>query len=314
MTSSDRRSDSIYRGRFAPSPTGPLHFGSLVTATASYLQAQAAGGEWLVRIEDIDPPREMPAATEKILATLRAHAFEWSGDVLYQSESRFDAPLQALLDQDLAFWCACSRKQVQAAAGFTGVMGPIYPGTCRNAQLVSNNGDHLAIRVRAADTTITFDDYLYGSIECALATEIGDFIVRRADGLVAYALAVAVDDHSQGITEVVRGADLLNFTPAQIFLQQLLDLDTPKYLHVPVAVNKSGVKLSKQTGASPIDDTKPAENLVRCLEFLQQEPPPSLASGSLSEIWHWARANWRPRQLAPIVKNAADQANLFSNK
>ncbi len=267
-----------------------------------------------MRIEDIDPPRETPGAAEKILATLRAHGFEWSGDVLYQSESRFDATWQALLDKDLAFWCACSRKKVLADARFTGAMGPVYPGTCRNAQLVPNNGDHLAIRVRTADTTITFDDYLYGSIQCALATEIGDFIVRRADGLVAYALAVALDDHSQGITEVVRGADLLNFTPAQIFLQQLLDLGTPKYLHVPVAVNQSGVKLSKQTGASPIDDAKPGQNLVRCLEFLQQDPPPSLASGSPAQIWRWARTNWRPRRLAPMVKNAADQAKLFSNK
>jgi glutamyl-Q tRNA(Asp) synthetase len=268
----------------------------------------AAGGEWLLRIEDIDPPREMPTATERILATLQAHGFEWTGAVQYQSksQSQFDTALTMLLDKDLVFRCACSRKQVRAKATLTGAIGPIYPGTCRNAQLTEEGGAKLAIRVRATKTKIAFDDVLYGRLECAIASQIGDFIIRRADGLVAYVLAVVVDDHRQGITEVVRGADLLNFTPAQIFLQRILGLDTPKYLHIPVAVNRSGVKLSKQTGAVPVDDTKPAENLVRCLEFLNQNPPTSLVSEPPIEIWKWAQTNWDPRRIATVVKNSAD--------
>lgn len=266
----------------------------------------AAGGEWLLRIEDIDPPREIPTASEKIIATLRAHGFEWTGPVWYQSDTPFDAALTSLLDKSQAFWCTCSRKQVQAKARLTGAIGAIYPGTCRHAQLTENGRDQRALRVRVADTTITFDDALYGHLECALATQIGDFIVRRSDGLVAYVLAVVLDDHRQGITEVVRGVDLLEFTPAQIFLQRILGLDTPKYLHIPVAVNSSGVKLSKQTGAAPVDDTKPAQNLVGCLEFLNQNPPASLASESPTEIWKWAQANWSLRRLAAVVKKFAD--------
>lgn len=302
----DRRSDTAYRGRFAPSPTGALHFGSLVTATASYLQALAAGGDWFLRIEDIDPPREMPGAAEKIIATLQAHDFKWTGAVLYQSESRFDAALEALLATDSAFRCACSRKRVRAQARSTGVMGPVYPGTCRNKGLTDDSANQLAIRVGVGETTISFDDHLYGHVDCALASEIGDFIVRRADGLFAYALAVVLDDHNQGITEVVRGADLLGFTPAQIYLQRLLGLSTPGYLHIPVAVNPSGVKLSKQTGAEAIDDSRPACNLVRCLQFLAQNPPASLSSQPLAEIWNWARLNWRPRRLAPLANITRD--------
>jgi glutamyl-Q tRNA(Asp) synthetase len=294
---------TIYRGRFAPSPTGPLHFGSLVTATASYLQAIANSGEWLLRIENIDPPREPPGASEQIVTTLTAHGFEWSGPIHYQSESRFDDALNALVGQGRAFRCTCSRRRIQADARTTGAMGPIYPGTCRNAGLTHEDAETHAIRVRVDETSIAFDDFLHGHINSALGTDIGDFIVRRADGLFAYVLAVVTDDHAQGITEVVRGDDLLGFTPAQIYLQQLLGLNTPKYFHLPVAVDAAGVKLSKQTGAMPVDDSKPAGNLVRCLDFLGQDPPVSLALEPLPEIWNWARANWRPRRLAATVEN-----------
>jgi glutamyl-Q tRNA(Asp) synthetase len=265
----------------------------------------AADGEWLLRIEDIDPPREMPGASERIITTLRAHGFEWTGPVRYQSESPFDTALTTLFDKGQAFRCTCSRKQIRAKARLTGAVEAIYPGTCRYAQLTENGRDRLAVRVRVDDTTIAFDDALYGRLECALATRIGDFIVRRSDGLVAYVLAVVLDDHRQGITEVVRGVDLLEFTPAQIFLQRILGLDTPRYLHIPVAVNSSGVKLSKQTGAAPVDDTKPARNLVRCLEFLNQNPPASLESEQPTEIWKWAQANWCLRRLATVVKKSA---------
>jgi glutamyl-Q tRNA(Asp) synthetase len=298
----DNTSDAPYRGRFAPSPTGPLHFGSIVTATASYLQAITAGGEWLLRIENIDPPRESPAASDQIIATLHAHGFEWTGPVLYQSDSRFDSALKGLVDLGWTYRCACSRKQVQAQAHMRGPLGPIYPGTCRDARLKPKGAENLVTRVRVGETKISFADRLYGRIDGTLETQVGDFIIRRADGLFAYALAVVVDDGNQGITEIVRGADLLDFTPAQIHLQRLLGLETPAYFHIPVAVNTFGDKLSKQTGAEPVDDNKPAFNLVRCLKFLRQDPPESLTMAPPQEIWAWARENWHPDRLEPMAK------------
>jgi glutamyl-Q tRNA(Asp) synthetase len=293
------RPASGYRGRFAPSPTGPLHFGSLVTATASYLQALSAGGEWLLRIEDIDPPREMPGAADQIIETLGTHGFEWSGAITFQSRhrARFEAVTNSLLERELAFPCTCSRRQVRALAT-TGALGPVYPGTCRQRRLTSTEPPY-AIRLRTPGHPIAFDDRLRGRVESTLERDIGDFIIRRADGLVAYSLAVVVDDHDQGISDVVRGDDLLDFTPAQIYLQQTLGFNPPTYLHVPVAVDQAGEKLSKQTGAKPVNAATPADNLHRCLEFLGQAPPEGIRAAPVAEIWSWAQSNWR---LAPLTR------------
>jgi glutamyl-Q tRNA(Asp) synthetase len=297
-TTSIAELNTRYRGRFAPSPTGPLHFGSLVAATASYLQALVADGEWLLRIEDIDPPREIAGAADHIIASLRAHGFRWDGEIYYQRDNlaRFDAVVDALLADQLAFPCSCSRAQI-LDFGAAGLVGPIYPGTCRDKRRPEVDEPY-AIRLRVPEKQLSFDDRLLGRIECSMASDIGDFIIRRKDGLIAYVLAVVLDDHAQRVTEIVRGVDLLNFTPAQVYLQQLLDLNTPDYMHVPVAVNPSGFKLSKQTGALAINDATPAENLVRCLEFLEQDPPASLATASVPDVWTWAKAHWQPQRLA----------------
>ena len=260
-----------YRGRFAPSPTGPLHFGSLLAAVASYLQAVVAGGEWLLRIEDIDPPREPAGAAEQIIAALRMHGFRWSDDVQFQRRNlkRFEAVAESLLERRLAFACTCSRETVREAAR-PGPVGPVYPGTCRDKPF--DGQQDYAIRMRTAGRQISFEDRLQGQIDCSLDEDIGDFIIRRKDGLIAYSLAVALDDHDQGITEIVRGVDLLHFTPAQIHLQRVLGLNTPAYMHVPIAIKRDGDKLSKQTGAPALNIQTPVENLFRCLQALRQQP------------------------------------------
>jgi len=307
----NKKKYSGYRGRFAPSPSGPLHFGSLVTAVASYLQSLAAGGEWLLRIEDIDPPRQAPGAAEQIIAAMVAHGFRWSGDILYQRHNlqRFEAAAGALLEQRLAFACTCSRKSIRENARH-GPVGPIYPGTCRDR--LNDGRDAYAIRMYTANQRISFDDQLQGRIDCALDEDIGDFVIRRKDSLIAYSLAVALDDHDQGITEIVRGVDLLHFTPAQIYLQRVLGLHTPAYMHLPIAVTASGEKLSKQTGAPPIDNQIPTENLFRCLEFLRQRPPPELRAGSIEAIWTWANRNWRPQNLANYQEICVNHIKLSS--
>jgi glutamyl-Q tRNA(Asp) synthetase len=252
----------------------------------------------LLRIEDIDPPREQPGAADRIIETLRRHGFQWSGDIFYQGRNldHFEKIVRFLLEKDLAFPCRCSRRQVRSAAARTGSLGPVYPGTCRDQGGLADTADN-TIRLRSSDEEICFRDAVHGPVACAIGECIGDIVIRRRGGLIAYSLAVVVDDHDQGITEIVRGDDLLDFTPAQIYLQRTLGFDTPAYMHVPVAVNPAGDKLSKQTGAEPVDDSRPGENLHRCLEFLKQSPPPTLRSASTSEIWDWAGANWRPEML-----------------
>ena len=291
-----KQASSGYRGRFAPSPTGPLHFGSLVAAVASYLQALRAGGEWLLRIEDIDPPREPAGAAAQIIDALRVHGFRWSGDIVFQRHNlrRFEAVAESLLERRLAFACTCSRATIRKSAT-AGPVGPIYPGTCRDKTF---DGKQVhAIRLRTANQHVSFEDRLQGQVDCSLDKEIGDFVIRRKDGLIAYALAVVLDDHDQGITEIVRGADLLQFTPAQIHLQRILGLKTPAYMHVPVAVAEDGDKLSKQAGATALDNRTPVQNLFRCLDFLRQQPPADLRTASLDAIWTWAGKNWCPEIL-----------------
>ena len=282
------RETARYVGRFAPSPTGPLHFGSLVAAVASYLQARTHQGRWLLRIEDIDPPREQAGASETIVRALQHYGFEWDGEIILQSASAaaHDQALQQLLDRGHAYPCGCSRRQLADVP--RGALGPIYPGTCRDGCELSET----AIRVRTDDPLIEFHDGLQGRHAQRLESESGDFVIRRRDGLIAYQLAVVVNDHLEGITEVVRGIDLIDSTPRQIWLQRLLGYPTPRYVHIPVVTHENGDKLSKLTGAPGIPwDNAPAV-LVSALRALQQDPPTELAQSALPEIWGWAMQNW----------------------
>lgn len=281
-----------YRGRFAPSPTGPLHVGSLIAATASYLQAHAMQGEWLVRMEDLDTPRTVPGAADHILRTLEHYGFEWHGPVIYQSQRQaaYEAALTQLKDQGALYGCGCSRKEI-ADSGHLGLDGVVYPGTCRHG--LAPGKAARAWRIRVGDHLIRFEDDIQGAQQQQLADDIGDFVLKRADGLFAYQLAVVVDDAWQGITHVLRGADLLDSTPRQIFLQQQLQLPQPGYAHVPVATNTAGEKLSKQTLAPALEWQHVSEQLWQALQFLQQSPPGALQHAPLSEIWAWAHAHWR---------------------
>lgn len=294
----------MYRGRFAPSPTGPLHLGSLVAAVASYLEARTHKGEWLVRMEDIDKPREVPGAAEEILHALAAFGFEWDGAVVYQSAraETYAAALQRLKDAGLIYACACSRKEI-ADSATQGIDGLVYPGTCRHGLPPGKSAR--AWRISTEDRSIAFDDAVQGRISQNLGRDVGDFVLQRADGLYAYQLAVVVDDAEQGISDIVRGADLLDSTPRQIYLQQMLGLGTPAYAHVPVLANRNGEKLSKQTLARPLDTAKPSAQLWQALQFLGQRPEAALQQASLATLWDCAMAGWRlqavPRQRLAIM-------------
>ncbi|HEY1181839.1 MAG TPA: tRNA glutamyl-Q(34) synthetase GluQRS [Rhodocyclaceae bacterium] len=281
----------VYRGRFAPSPTGPLHFGSLIAAVGSYLEARTHAGEWLVRIEDVDAPRCKPEYESAILRTLVRYGFRIDGDILRQRDrtAAYQAALNRLHNDGYIFGCACTRKEIaDSSLGSDGA--PIYPGTCRNG--LPAGKEARAWRLRVGQQRIAFHDAVQGEIAQDLATEVGDFVLLRADGLFAYQLAVVLDDAEQAITHVVRGADLLDSTPRQILLQQYLGAPMPQYAHLPVAVNSAGEKLSKQTLAEPLDDDNPVPTLWRALDFLGQQPPPRLCvDGGLAELWEWALRN-----------------------
>ncbi len=273
-----------YIGRFAPTPSGLLHFGSLVAALASYLDARSVGGQWLVRMEDLDPPREVAGAHSEILHTLEAYGLLWDGPVLYQSNQsgRYAAVIEQLISQGLAFACNCSRKQLEGTAG-------IYPGTCRNAQL---SGSDTAIRLRVPNLNYHFTDRVQGEFQQQLLNEVGDFVIRRRDGLCAYQLAVVLDDAEQGVTDVVRGADLLDSTPRQLYLQELLGLPQPRYLHVPLIVQADGHKLGKQYRSPALASAQAAAELCRGLRALGQQPPRGLSHTTASEVLAWAVAHW----------------------
>lgn len=281
-----------YRGRFAPSPTGPLHFGSLVAAVGSYLDAKAHGGLWLVRIEDLDRPRAVPGAADAMLRTLEALGMAWDDTVLYQStrDDAYQAALDALKKRKLVYPCACSRREI-ADSAVSGIDGPVYPGTCRKGLLAGRAAR--AERVLTNSTRITFDDAVQGRIVHSLERQIGDFVLKRADGLYAYQLAVVVDDAAQGITDIVRGADLLDSTTRQIYLQQLLGYPTPHYAHLPAAVNVMGEKLSKQTLAAPIEAANPVPILNAALDFLGQDSVTGCAPQDTQSFWQRAIAGWR---------------------
>jgi glutamyl-Q tRNA(Asp) synthetase len=294
-----KRSD--YRGRFAPSPTGPLHFGSLVAAVGSYLDAKHHQGKWLVRIEDLDTPRSVKGAADEILGTLVAYGLHWDEDIIYQSQrtSAYEAAFHRLKQAGAIYPCACSRREIADSALQRGDE-LVYPGTCRNG--IAQGKAARAWRVRVDDARIIFSDRMQGSIAQDLATEVGDFVVLRADGLFAYQLAVVVDDAFQEITHVVRGADLLYSTPRQIHLQRLLGLPTPTYMHLPVAVNGQGEKLSKQTLAQPVGTDNAACILFDALVFLRQRPPVELRLGTAEEMLAWAIANWQPQRLSNCLR------------
>jgi glutamyl-Q tRNA(Asp) synthetase len=261
-------------GRFAPSPTGPLHLGSLVAAVGSWLYARAAGGRWLVRIEDIDTPRVVPGSAEEILGALRRYGLEWDGDVVCQSRrtASYERALDELRVKRLVFDCACSRADLARAASAPLGSEPVYPGTCRNG--LPAGRVPRAIRFRAPDEVIGFKDLLAGHVEENVAERTGDFVVRRADGLFAYQLAVVVDDAEQGVTQVVRGADLLTSTPRQIALQRALGYPTPEYAHLPLVLTPDGAKLGKRDGALPLptlDEARVRETLALALRHLRVE-------------------------------------------
>jgi glutamyl-Q tRNA(Asp) synthetase len=290
---SQTREPNPYIGRFAPSPSGPLHFGSLAAAVASYLQARSNSGRWLLRIEDIDPPREQPGASTEIIQALDHYGFEWDGEILYQSENAaaHEAALDSLMSRNLAYRCQCSRSDLADAP--RGAMGIIYPGTCRNG---CGPGE-AAVRLLTNKTEISFEDILQKRFSQHLETESGDFVIRRRDGLIAYHLAVVVDDEIQGVTEIVRGIDLLDSTPRHIWLQRQLGYSTPAYVHIPVITHVDGVKLSKLTGAPPIPLRSAGTTLCASLAALFQEPPAELSTAPLSEIWTWAFENWHLEKL-----------------
>lgn len=291
-----------YIGRFAPSPTGPLHFGSLIAAVGSYLQARHQGGQWLVRIEDLDPPREVAGASDLILTTLERYGFEWEGEVWYQSQRHaiYLEVLDELARLGLSYRCGCSRKQVSEQQQRLQLPVGVYPGTCRTNP-APRHSRH-ALRVNTEGQKVAFLDGIQGTITEDVEHEVGDFVLRRADGFFAYQLAVVVDDAAQGITDIVRGSDLLDSTARQIVLQRLLGYPTPGYHHLPVAVNNEGQKLSKQTFAPALTMDNPLPVLWQALHFLGQEPLPELLDGELNSFWQWAVGHWRanaiPRTLA----------------
>lgn len=285
-------------GRFAPSPTGPLHFGSLIAALGSYLEAQAHGGRWLVRIEDVDRPRCRQEHADDILRTLQAFGFAWDGEVMYQSRrsARYREVLEVLKRQGAVYPCGCTRAELATAP--TGIDGaPLYPGACRNGLPPGKQARAWRLRVAGA---LDFVDLVQGPQHQDLVREVGDFVLLRADGLFAYQLAVVVDDADQGVDHVVRGADLIHSTGRQIFLQRLLGFPTPRYAHLPVAVDATGAKLSKQTKAAPVDARDPVPTLVAAARFLGMNPPPCrLAS---AEFWAWARENWSLAKVPRLTK------------
>jgi glutamyl-Q tRNA(Asp) synthetase len=277
-------------GRFAPSPSGDLHLGSLYTAAASFLDARAHGGRWLVRMEDVDRAREVPGAAAGILRTLDAFGFEWDGAVLKQSDrsEHYAAAIESLRLRGVTFECSCSRQELADEER--------YPGYCRDG--VRNPGAATATRLRVEPQTVRFVDRLQGAQDQDVASVVGDAILKRRDGFFAYLLAVVIDDAAQGVTHVVRGADLLDDTPRQIYLQRSLLLPTSQYLHVPVLVEPDGSKLAKSARALPADQTAPPTQLLKVLRLLQLEPPSALEGAPVDELWAWAHAHWAPIRLS----------------
>ena len=287
-----------YVGRFAPSPTGDLHLGSLYTAAASFLDARANGGRWLVRVEDLDGPRVVPGSADGILRTLNRFGFEWDGDVVHQSDrgGRYAEALDDLRARGLTFQCSCSRLQLAEDER--------YPGRCRNGPL--KRGTPCATRVRVDEATVQFTDRIQGTFRQDVAAAVGDMLLRRRDQLFAYVLAVVVDDAAQRVTHVVRGADLLDNTPRQIHLQRMLGLPEPDYAHVPLLMEPDGKKLAKSSRSVHLDGDTPLPLLIRVFDLLNLSPPPELNLATIPEAWIWATAKWNidrvPRRLTSLLE------------
>ncbi len=295
-------SDAVI-GRFAPTPSGPLHFGSLVTAVASYCHARSQQGQWLLRIEDVDTPRNVEGSVDRILFALEGFGLEWDGEIEYQSHhfDHYQQVLQTLLGQQLCYACECSRRTLRKANALSGPLGLVYPGTCRNSKLDSTNH---SIRINTAGSgKARYIDQVYGNVELNIEKQSGDFVLKRADGIYAYHLAVVVDDERQGISQIVRGADLLEASCLHLFLQQLLGYRKPEYLHVPLIRNASGVKLAKQTGATAIDAEDKVSLLIDALQILGQVVDLKMQEASVSEILKFAIDTW---QYAKITVPAGD--------
>lgn len=285
-------------GRFAPSPTGPLHFGTLLAALGSYLLAKCSGGGWVLRVEDLDPPRVVPGAADTMLRLLEQLGFEWDGEIIYQSQryERYRQVLEQLRGDGRVFDCSCTRREILASAPHPGEEGPVYPGTCRNG--ICGGRAERAVRLRVADRDIQYRDGIFGEQSQNLEQAIGDFVLHRADGLFAYQLAVVVDDIDTGITQVVRGADLLSSTPRQIYLYQCLDVVVPDYFHLPLAFGDNGKKLSKRNGdIGLVTLENGACMLWRALEFLGQSPPKELFNSTPAELLSWGREYFQPATI-----------------
>lgn len=290
-----------YIGRFAPSPSGPLHFGSLIAAVGSYLQAKSQNGQWLVRIEDIDTPRMVPGIDSDILHTLEQFCLFWDGEVLYQSQrlQRYNEIFSQLQQQQLVYACQCSRKQIS-------VMGGTYDNRCSTLQL---NSDNLAWRLRSNNVSCHFTDLLFGPQQIPTQLAHEDYIIKRRDGMFAYQLVVVVDDIDQGITEVIRGADLLPMTPRQQALSSLLGAPAPRYGHLPLAVLEPGFKLSKQNHASAVSQWPKVQVIHKVLSFLGHPPPAELRQAPIAEQLSWAVNNW---QLAKVPQHFEISSTEFS--
>lgn len=285
-------------GRFAPTPSGPLHLGSLLAAAGSYLNTRSRGGRWLLRIEDLDRDRRIPGMADQFQRVLEQFGFEWDGNVVFQSSRTefYEDALERLRSAGRCYACRCSRSRLAALALEPGAE-PVYPGTCRGDPDAGSGPHALRFRVPGDGPPVEFEDAFQGHVRQDCAREAGDFVVRRRDGIAAYHLAVVVDDALQGVTEVVRGADLLSSTPRQILLQRTLGLPVPRYGHLPLLVEHDGQKLAKSRHAVPLEAGSASRQLRDVLCWLGQEPPGVLTGAPVAEIWEWATANWQPGRL-----------------
>ncbi len=286
-------------GRFAPSPSGPLHFGSLVTALASYCHAKSQQGQWLIRIEDVDTPRVVEGSVDQILDDLEFFGFEWDGEILYQSDQfeRYQVGLRQLLDQGYAYACECSRRTLRSAKAKPGPLGLIYPGTCRNKRL--GQASH-SVRINTESIGIlSYQDQLYGQVEINIPEAVGDFVIARADGIFAYHLAVVLDDELQNMNQIVRGADLLEATCLHLYLYRLFGFSAPDYLHIPLVRNQRGDKLSKQTGATALDRHEATPLLLSALRILGQPIHPGMEQARPAEIIRQAVQSWDYQRIVP---------------
>lgn len=302
---------SLSIGRFAPSPSGPLHFGSLLAAVASFMQVKHQAGKWLVRIEDIDPPREVAGASDTILKQLDCHGLHWDDSVIYQSKqiTHYLESLESLKNRQLIYNCDCTRQRLSQLNG-------IYDSKCQRLNLTDKN---TSVRLSISDTlksiglvsdTLEFCDTLVGDYSQSLIQDVGDFVLRRRDDFISYQLAVVIDDHLQGITEIIRGADLLDSTPRQILLQLCLGYSTPSYGHIPLAINSFGQKLSKQHHAPQLPQKQEHRNLWLALDWLQQSPPRDLLDCSVEDIISWGITHWDISKIPHTTSGIAAPNNL----